>query len=75
MPQSDFWFEYFKKAVDSIALSFKGVFPENIDQERITEIEDRINGLWLSPDATVDQFKQAVGDFRMEFFKCLKSQK
>jgi hypothetical protein len=67
MPQVDFWFDYFRKTVESVAKALRG-FPE-IDRGLLESIEEEINAVWINPDGTWEEFQAAVGKWKMFFFK------
>jgi hypothetical protein len=69
MPQNPKWAELFAQTVSSIASSFNNEFPESINRAELEEIEERINKLWLDPDATYEDFQVAVGEYKIFFWK------
>lgn len=75
MPRNSSWSEYFRNTVDSIAKSFRNQFPVGIDREKLEEIEDKINALWLSEDGTWAEFQGAVGKYKIFWFEVKNANK
>jgi hypothetical protein len=62
------WADYFARTVSSIAAAFNREFPKNVDREALEAIEDRINQVWLDPDGTWEDFRSAVGEYKIFFW-------
>lgn len=69
MPQLNSWSEFFNNTVNSIAKSFGNIFPDGVDREKLENIEEKINELWLSEDGTWAEFQGAVGEYRIFWFE------
>ena len=70
MPQLNQWASFFSATVNSIAKSFGNQFPDGVDRGALETIEDKINALWISEDGTWPEFQGAIGEYKMELFKC-----
>jgi hypothetical protein len=74
MSRNPKWSAHFGQTVSSIASSFNNEFPESIDRAELEAIGERINKLWLDPDATWEDFQAAVGEYKMFYWKIRKGQ-
>jgi hypothetical protein len=70
--QNPKWAEYFAQTLSSIASSFNNRFPEAADRKVLEAIEDKINQIWLDPDGSWESFQDAVGEYKMFFWKLRK---
>ena len=72
MPYLTPWRKHFQTIFNAIVEQFPDGVPDGVDWERLREIEDLIQYLWSSDDATWEEWQVACGQYKMFWWKLKK---